>query len=332
MKEAAIPDTKRLPKKPMSKEYDAVYRTWKAMKDENIQAMSWREFQQKFQQAVRQYPQLFTEIRHNRPAIQQSDLFKWVNQQADLRRDNYGVSYDRYHDPETSYRDVEQLVLQLNEGADAQKIIGRDPQLRQYLDFVGMSSGFSGHPATKGTVGWLRVDFVNDEWLFVDEVQSDLVNSITQAIAMATTTFEGWWAAQNEGVREKATILAETHNMTVAQAWNGSKQQLQRGGYTPQRLEEIKAKLIELFEDWTEYALATILEIARSHKIQNVAINSSESIASRDPSVDASKVKMYYDNLAKQFGFKKQQVDLGEGVAGKFWVRKASLRSYLTAR
>jgi hypothetical protein len=330
MKQAApIPDTSKLPKRPKSKEYDAVYRVWKQMKDEEIPQLPWRIFQQKFQQAVAQFPKLFTEIRHNRPQITQEDLYKWVQQQAESSLEKYPVTYDRYRDPETSYRDVEQLVLQLNEGADAKQIIGRDQQLRQYLDFVGMSSGFSGHPADKGTVGWLRVDFVNADWLFVDEVQSDLVNSITQAIAMATTTFEAWWAEQNAGVREKAETLAAGHGMSVSQAWNGSKQQLQRGGYTPEKLGQIKDKLVELFEDWSEYALATILEIARSHKITNVAINSSESIAKRDPSVDAPKLKMYYDNLAKGFGFKKQNVQTPE-IKGTFWVRKASLRSYLT--
>lgn len=332
MKQAApIPDTKTLPTNPRNKEFDTVQRVYQQMLDEEIVKLPWRVFQQKFQQAVAQYPQLFTTIRHNRPEISASDLAQWLTPRGKSTDTKYPVTYDRYHDPETSYRDVEQLVLQLNEGADAKGVIGKDPQLRQYLDFVGMSSGFSGHPADKGTVGWLRVDFVNQDWLFVDEVQSDLVNSITQAIAMATTTFEAWWAEQNEGVREKAETLAAGHGMSVSQAWNGSKQQLQRGGYTPEKLEQIKDKLIELFNDWSEYAIATILEIARDHKIKYVAINSSESIAKRDPSVDAPKLKMYYDNLAKGFGFKKQTVGTPE-IQGTFWVRKASLRAYLTPR
>ena len=95
--------------------------------------------------------------------------------------------------------------------------------------------------------------------------------------------------------------------------------------------EEIKGKLVQLFEDWSEYALATILEIARSHGIKYVAINSSDSIATRDPSVDPQKIKMYYDHLAKSLGFKKEKVDTGQ-ISGIFWVRKASIRSYLTAR
>ena len=30
-------------------------------------------------------------------------------------------------------------------------------------------------------MGWLRVDFVNDEWLLIDEVQSDLINAVDLA-------------------------------------------------------------------------------------------------------------------------------------------------------
>lgn len=331
MKQAApLPDTSKLPKQPRSKEYDAVFRTWKAMQDEGIETLPWRQFQQQFQQAVAQYPKLFTEIRHNRPQVAAADLEKWIKQQT--AQNKYPVTYETYNEPEHSYRDVEQLVLQLNEGAEAQKIIGQDPALRQYVNFVGISSEHSGHPSRQGVVGWLRVDFVNDNWLFVDEVQSDLVNSITQAIGMVTIEhYEDWYAAQNDGVKAKLEEMKETMNLDAKSSWEGSRRQLQQSGYTPEKLEQIKDKLIELFEDWSEYAIATVLEIARDHKIQNVAINSTESIAARDSSIDASKMKMYYDNLAKGFGFKKQQVNEGD-LKGTFWVRKASLRSYLTSR
>jgi hypothetical protein len=327
MKQAAIPDTSKLPKQPVSKEFDAVRRTYQTMVDENIQALSWKEFQQKFQQAVRQYPQLFTEIRHNQPTITREHLKKWVSQQADLRRNNYGVSYDKYHESEHSYRDVEQLVIQLNRGAEADKILAEDSSLSQIVNMIGQASGLSGHPAGRNTVGWLRVDFVNEDYLFVDEIQSDLVNGVTQAQAFCRcNSFEEWYNEQNEGVRAQVDQIPG-----ASQRFSSSKQQLAYAGYTIESLEEIKSKLTKLFEDWTEYALATILEIARSHSIKYVAVNSIESMVARDPSVSPAKVKMYYDNLAKSFGFKKEQINT-EGISGVFWVRKASLRSYLTAR
>lgn len=325
MKHAALPDTSKLPKQPMSKEFDAVRRTYQTMVDESIQAMSWKEFQQKFQQAVKQFPQLFTEIRHNRPAIQQSDLKSWIDKQES--RANYNITYDKYHSPEHSYRDVEQLVVQLNRGAEASKILEEDSPLGQFVDMVGSASSPSGHPARQDTVGWLRVDFVNEDYLFVDEIQSDLVNGVSQAQAfLKHPNYQSWYNAQNEGVRVQIDAVPNAR-----QRFQGAKGQFQMMGYTVESLEEIKGKLIKLFEDWSEYALATILEIARSHEIKYVAINSSDSIATRDPSVDPQKVKMYYDNLAKSFGFKKQQIDLPQ-ISGAFWVRKASIRSYLTAR
>jgi hypothetical protein len=325
MKNAALPDTINLPKQPMSKEFDAVRRTYQTMADEGIQALSWREFQQKFQQAVKQYPQLFTEIRHNKPTVQQSDLKSWVDKQQS--RGNYNITYDKYHSPEHSYRDVEQLVMQLNRGADANKILEEDSPLGQFIDMVGQASGPSGHPAKRDTVGWLRVDFVDEDYLFVDEIQSDLVNGVSQAQAfLKHPNYQAWYEAQNAGVRTQIDAIPDAR-----QRFNGAKGQFQMMGYTIESLEEIKGKLVQLFEDWSEYALATILEIARSHGIKYVAINSSDSIATRDPSVDPQKIKMYYDNLAKSFGFKKEKVDTGQ-ISGIFWVRKASIPSYLTAR
>ena len=217
--------------------------------------------------------------------------------------------------------------MQLNRGAETNEIIKNSESLYQFLDLVGQSSAPSGHPAKRDTVGWLRVDFVNEDYLFVDEIQSDLVNAVSQAQAyLRAPNFRSWYEAQNEGVRAKVDAIEGAE-----QRFGGARRHMQMMGWTNEGLDEIKTKLVELFEDWSEYALATLLEIARSHNIQNVAINSSDSIAQRDPSVDSQKVKMYYDNLAKAFGFKKQQINMGE-INGNFWVRKASVRTYLTAR
>jgi hypothetical protein len=322
MKQSALPDTSKLPKQPVNRELDAVSQAIKWFDENGVDKLSWRDFQQKLQQISQKFPKLFTEIRKNRSHITKGDLQQWL-QQAE-RSNQYGMSYEKYHDPKHSFRDVEQLVMQLNEGADASKVIKADSALAQYLGWVGQSSRASGHPAGPGTVGWLRVDFVNDDWLFVDEIQSDLVNSIQQAQAFVSNpSYDEWFAAQSPAVQEKINEIEGAR-----QRFSGAKSMLLAQGYTSEKLEEMKAKLVELFQDWSEYAIATVLEIARDHGITNVAINSSESIAQRDNSVDASKVKMYYDNLAKSFGFKKETVELPE-ISGKFWVRKASLNRYL---
>src|SRR5271165_5920230 len=97
-------------------------------------------------------------------------------------------------------------------------------------------------------------------------------------------------------------------------------------GYTVEKLEKIKERLISLFGDWTEYAISSAIEIARQHSIKQVAIHTSESIAQRDPSIKADKIKMYYDNIAKSFGFKKETLTIG-GKQGNFWIRTASIKN-----
>ena len=96
-------------------------------------------------------------------------------------------------------------MLRINQGASAKEVLAQDPVIEQYVSMVGQSSQWSKHPVAVDTVGWLRVDFVNDEWLLVDEVQSDLVNSITQAKAIVTSeTFEEFLSKLGEKAREAA--------------------------------------------------------------------------------------------------------------------------------
>jgi hypothetical protein len=328
LKNAAIPPTENLSNNTRDKEYDAVRRTWKDMVDNDVPTISWREFQQRYSLASRQFPQTFTVIRKNRPAITQDDLKEWLGKQ-EAKGGRYSVTYQKYREPSEQTRDVEQLVLQLNRGAEINAALGMDAKLLQWINMVGASAaGPSGHPVRNDTVGWLRVDFVSEEWLFVEEVQSDLINSITTAKAyIAAPDYDTWYAAQNEGAKAKI----DEKGPGIRQQWGMAANHL-RNMVTLAELDSHRAKMVDLFKDWTETAIATIIEIARDHGIKNVAIASTESISQRDPSVAADKIKMYYDNLAKGFGFKQQHVDLGEGVSGNFWVRKTANRSYLTAR
>ena len=68
-----------------------------------------------------------------------------------------------------------------------------------------------------------------------------------------------------------------------------------------------------------------MLEIARRHGIRNVAIHTAETVAQRDYAVEADKIRIYYDNIAKAFGFKKRTLDVG-GLKGDFWVRTAGAK------
>lgn len=317
-KKAAIPENFNYQqgKAPVSKQYDAVKYVYQWYVDNHVQTLPWKRFQQEFQQFAARYNALFTQIRHNKPQVTAQDLKAWLDSYQP--ESDYGAaSFSKYNDPEHMFRSVEQLVIQINRGASAEAVLAQDPVMASYVDMVNQSSALSQHPATMETVGWLRVDFVDAEWLLVDEVQSDLVNSVTQAKwIMTAQNFDEFVAGlTNDKVRELVTERVNPQNFRQV------KRMFEQSGYTLEKLEDIRAKLIGLFENWAEYALATLLELARQHSIKNVAIHTAESIAERDPSVESDKVKMYYDNLAKSFGFKKQQVNVGE-LRGDFWVRK----------
>ena len=319
-KQADVPENLQEIRKPVSKEYDAIKWIYNWYVANELETLPWRILQKNFQQFTQKYNTLFTEIRHNKPDVTQADLKAWLDA-ADAAQEagRYKVDYERYNDPKTSFRDVEQLVVQLNQSADAKRIIGQDPVFKEYIKMVSQGGGQSGHPVAETTVGWIRLDFINDEWLLVDEVQSDLVNSVTQAKSIVMEpSYESFFEhLTNPHVRE---LVQEK---VTPEMFDGLKHHFNQKGYTPEKLDEIKDKLVELFQDWAEYGISSILEIARKHGIKNVAIHTAETIARRDESVEADKVKMYYDNLVRSFGFRKQQLDAGD-LKGNFWVRTAS--------
>jgi GNAT superfamily N-acetyltransferase/uncharacterized ParB-like nuclease family protein/2'-5' RNA ligase len=319
-KTASIPNQLHIPDRPLTQEYDAIRRVYQWYGDNNVDSLPWARFQKQFQQIAQKYTPLLNEIRHNRPVVTREDLAQWLESYHETAAPDYEVSFDRYHAGENSFRDVEQLVLQINQGANAESILAEDPVLEQYVDMVRQSSTMSGHPSGDKTVGWLRVDFVNEHYLLVDEVQTDLVNSVTQAKAIveSRTFAEFMEKVQSEKIREAirekgidAARFTQVRRSFIAQ------------GYTAEKLDEIKDKLTHLFKDWASHALSTLLEIARRHGIKHVALHTVDSIAARDQAVEPGKVKMYYDNLAKSFGFKQQDLNAGP-LKGKFWVRTAS--------
>jgi len=256
-KVADIPRGFKAPKKPVSKEYEAVRTVYDWFQQTSTDKLSWRDFSKQFQQYSQKFAGLFTKIRGNRPVLTVADLEAYLAQYAG--EDRYTLGEERYDDAEVSFREVEQLVLKINQGADAKRIIGGDSILQGYLDMLGQSSRQSGHPADADTVGWVRMDFVDKDWLVIDEVQSDMVNSIVQAKNIITAEdFEDFLSRlpSDEGreqVRKKvpAAYFPQIQGHFLSQ------------GYTVQVLDETRAKLIDLFEDWTEYAVATVLKIAR---------------------------------------------------------------------
>ena len=298
-------------KNTVSPEYVAMKGILQWMQKNNIQQISWRDFQKQFQQIGQRYAGLLTQIRRNRPQISQADFKTWL--QNYQHQEKYDVAYTTYDDPAHSFRDVEQTVMQINRRAE----ITDDHLLAQYLNLVAQGSQFSGHPAGTKTVGWLRIDEINKNWLLIDEIQSDLINSVTQAKSIIQSStyddFVGKFSEEGQRLaREKVS----------PEQFYQTRRMLPMYGYNIKKLEEIRVRLIELFRDWVEEAMSTLIEVARENGIAHVALHTSETIAQRDPLVgkQTDKMKMFYDNVAKSFGFKKQQVSTPE-FKGIFWVK-----------
>lgn len=302
-------------KQTLPPEFEAIQTVYNWMLKNNVQQISWRDFQKTFQQIGQKFNYVIEKIRHNQPIIQLTDVKAFLDNYKSPK--NYDITYGSYKDKDTSFRAVQQIVMQINRNASLTKEIKKDRLLAQYLDMVAQSSIQSGHPVTDKTVGWLRIDEINSNWLLIDEVQSDLVNSVNQAKAILNAeTYEDFEATLGEKGRQMLRAKVSQEQFYTA------KQQIPAYGYTIEKLDEIKGRLTYMFRNWLEEALSSLIEVARQSGIRSIALHTAETIAQRDPLVgtETDKIKMFYDNLAKSFGFKKEAIMEPE-FEGTFWVK-----------
>jgi len=230
----------------------------------------------------------------------------------------YSMSYTTWHDPSVSYRQVEERVLQINKGAKATEIISANPGLRNWFKTIQSGSMNSGHPISMETVGWLRVDEVNSDYLLVDEIQSDLVSAIVQAKNIVEAqSFEE--LLERYADNPKLTALF-TERMGRA-GFSGMRQHFLSQGLDSPTLEGVRVKLTSLFKDWAEVGLTTLLKLAREEGIGMVLINVEQVFKDRDPNFSSEKYDVYYGTLAQRHGFKPVEIDTPE-ISGKFLGRK----------
>ena len=125
----AIPQIEQL-EHGVSKDYDRVAYVYNQMYSNRTPSLSWKDFQKTFPRE--QNSPLFTQIRQNRPQITLADLDRWLEEYKEKAKEyqNYELEHDTYKDKATSFRDVEQLVLKINQSASAAEIIGEDPMMK----------------------------------------------------------------------------------------------------------------------------------------------------------------------------------------------------------
>lgn len=302
-----------------SVEQDAIDLVVKYLKENSLDKIKWSEFQKKFQRIANKFPSLWLKLRDSSGVIYLASL-----ENTHIEAPDYGVSDTKYHEPENQFRDAEQMVLQINRGSGAEEFISRYPILQEYLQMVAQGSSHSGHPATPNTVGWLRLDTVNEDYILIDEIQSDLINGISQAkLIIANETYEAFLHAYTNNPH----ILEKIRESGLdPRNYRGMRNSFLQKGFNQETLDEIKNQLTELFRDWAEVGIATVLRYARKRGIKKVLIHSEDTLMQRDPDLSREKAKMMYTNLAKGFGFKEEVIETEE-INGKFLARVARLKS-----
>lgn len=239
----------------------------------------------------------------------------------------YSMSYGPWNTniyPEAldvSYRHVEERVMRINRAAELTKDIERDPLLKQWVQLAEMTSRASGHSTETGTVGWIRIDEINDKYLLVDEIQSDIVNAIHQAkLYLESDSFQDF----QQRVGDNPVFWNRWRQMIGNGGESfirGMKRQLQGLGFTPESLEEVKRKLNTKFREWAEVGMATLLELAREEGIGMVLINVEQVYTERDPNFGTEKYMKMYKTVADKLGFKPVTINTPE-ISGNFLGRK----------
>lgn len=309
-----------------SKEYDMVQYVLNQMKENNISEISWKDFQKRFPNISQRYNKLIQEIRKNKPKISIEDFEEW------LWNYNYESKYDvdtqKYYDPKYSFRDAEQLVIQINRNANFNNLITNE-KLKKFLQVVGQTAVGSGHPVKANTIGWFRLDKINQDYILIDEIQSDLLNAVDLAKNLITTDSMGdLFDLYPEGIKQQLYDRFNTSKNGILNIMNQSKHHMVNvlgDGDEEQAMknvEYIKNEIKKLFVDWVEDGLSTVIDYARDNNIKYVILHTPETIKQRDADVGEDKLSMYYTQTARKFGFNKQNLNLDD-LKGEFFIRQA---------
>jgi len=203
-----------------------------------------------------------------------------------IPKGKFDVDYTVYSgDAQKTRKDVKQLVMQVNKGNSLNDI--QDPELSKFIKDIIEISYRSGHPVKKEhTLGWFRIDVIDNNLLLVDEVQSDIFEALSKFVKGG----EGLPAE----LREK---------------------------YPPDKMKAYTKELQKIIGDWHIEGLSTILAFARANGIQKVALHTEASTALKGDS--ASFVYEYYYQLAKKMGFGEENIEIPGRGTHTFYTREA---------
>lgn len=206
---------------------------------------------------------------------------------------SYDISYRTWSGAQR-LNQVKQLVMQINKNSTFDEIF--DPETLDFLQKLIEVSFRSGHPVLKNkTLGWIRVDLSNPKVMIVDEIQSDVLQALSQLAS-----------------GKEQYVLQQ-----ISQKW------------PMEKIKELYKKVDAQIGNWFVDAVSTLLNFARKNNIPKVALHTKESAGLVS---GKSFITSIYYAAAKRLGFHEETVEYANGKTAPFYVREASKRIRRAAR
>ena len=184
----------------------------------------------------------------------------------------------------------------------------------------------SAHPLSddRRGIGWIRYDLIREEdgtsIMFIQEIQSDFMWAIELAAAGKTPNLGGGFpnswgeAALGTIAKEQGELVEITPESNEAAVNDFNK--------------KLAQYILKKFQGWDHYLLGNLMTTARQNGVDKVVMNTSKTIKLNPVSAPRSEKKLkWYDNLAKDFGFVQEQVEM-YGHDEEFHSRAAGRMAY----
>ena len=189
---------------------------------------------------------------------------------------------------------AKQAVVQLNIGPDMIAEIKADPlAYRFFTDFFKLTRN-SGHPVNNQTVAWCRVYEGPDHWI-VEEIQSDLFGASTK-------------------IRD---IMHGTTNEILE-------------GFSDEEKKHLEQFWTEHLIDWDKKLVSTIISMAREAGAKDIWMFDED--YKKKYLKSESKAERTYKVIPRDFGFKRQPLEIDNQKIGAWHRVVATFRQQLTAR
>ena len=177
-------------------------------------------------------------------------------------------------------------VFQINSSEKLNKELGKDPKVwGLYQMVLKETNGINGtsvgvHPTTPQCVGWSRVDVSNKGAWIIEEFQSDVMQKFRKNVRSIL-------ANSPEGIRINGDLI------------------------TPDELKKAVIKIDKALENWSDAAMNSVVENAKSHGITKLYMHGSGVRSHLSGNHDAENLNPrlveLYDTNAKKYGFQECQ-------------------------